>query len=715
MRRFVALCLIGLFLAMPFVVAEDSIGPYGSSATVTASDTCIMRVQYKDGYPRSGAYVQTADGSIFIGITDVNGEVDCSFLSPGGYTFRAYYPGGGPQFGYDTSWILPANCTITKCDSEITPPAITVLSPQNQTYDGRLVPLNFTVYDFSPISWMGYSLDGQANATVTGNTTLNVDKGSHSVVVYANDTYGNMGSSGAVCFSSLGGCVVVRCQYMDGYPRSGANVWIYSPTNKEIGTTGEDGEVTNCNLGLSGGTCWIKAYWPSGIQFGFNTELPVDSNGDGTATIQKNIEITPPAIDILSPQNLTYYSSSFPLTFAVYDYSPISWIGYSLDNQPNTTITGNTIISVEDGAHEIVVYANDTFGNMGSSQIVCFTANSSLYEPWETSFIGLDSYPIVDFAVYNGSLYAAADSRLYACDGTSWNVVDAPAFVTSLEPYGGKLVVGGKGGLYSYDGTSFSLIFSAPTYVKVLGAYNNTLYAGTMLDNPPKLYYCNGPPENSANWHADTGFSSILNFSGAFGSIDSFAVYNGKMYVASGNTVYCFDGTGWSVALSYEYAYAFLDMQVYNGKLYLATRDQAWRKPLYQGGTGFSGRVIEYDGENWTTVLDHDYWVYSLEVYDDKLYAGTANKILTYNGTSWETSFNATEGAYYAISMITYDGKIYTGMGNGYIFADPAPAKAEQETITVPEFPSTTVLAVFMALTMLAAALTRKHRSRRFS
>jgi hypothetical protein len=185
------------------------------------------------------------------------------------------------------------------------------------------------------------------------------------------------------------------------------------------------------------------------------------------------------------------------------------------------------------------------------------------------------------------------------------------------------------------------------------------------------------------------------------------------MYVGSGGTLYSFNGTDWSVATSYDDVSAFLDMQVYDGKLYLATRDQAWRKPLYQGGTGFSGRVIEYDGENWTTVLYHDYWVYSLEEYDGKLYAGTANKILMYNGTTWETSFNATEGAYYAISMITCDSKIYAGMVNGYIFADPAPAKAEQETITVPEFPSTTILAILVALTMLAAALTKKNKTRR--
>ncbi len=116
-----------------------------------------------------------------------------------------------------------------------------------------------------------------------------------------------------------------------------------------------------------------------------------------------------------------------------------------------------------------------------------------------------------------------------------------------------------------------------------------------MLDKPPTLYYCNGSCENPSNWYVDTGFTAMLNFSGAFGSIDSFALYNNTMYVTSGGTVYCFNGTDWSVIKTYDDVYAFLDTQVYNDKLYLATRDQAWRKPFYQGGTGFSGRVIEYN------------------------------------------------------------------------------------------------------------------------
>jgi len=102
-------------------------------------------------------------------------------------------------------------------------------------------------------------------------------------------------------------------------------------------------------------------------------------------------------------------------------------------------------------------------------------------------------------------------------------------------------------------------------------------------------------------------------------------------------------------------------------------------------------------------------------LYDGKLYVGTANRIYTFNGTFWDVSFYSAEGAYHAVSIINYDGKIYAGMGNGYIFADPAPLKANPETIVVPEFPSTAILVASMAITVLATVLTRKKGTRRFS
>lgn len=47
--------------------------------------------------------------------------------------------------------------------------------------------------------------------------------------------------------------------------------------------------------------------------------------------------------------------------------------GYSLDNQANITIHGNTAFVAEEGSHSIILYARDTVGNTGSSNTVHFT------------------------------------------------------------------------------------------------------------------------------------------------------------------------------------------------------------------------------------------------------------------------------------------------------------------------------------------------------
>ena len=81
-----------------------------------------------------------------------------------------------------------------------TPPIISALSLENKTYNQNDLSLNFTVDE--PISWMGYSLDGQANITAAGNFTLTaLPSGSHTFTLYANDTVGNMGASETINFS----------------------------------------------------------------------------------------------------------------------------------------------------------------------------------------------------------------------------------------------------------------------------------------------------------------------------------------------------------------------------------------------------------------------------------------------------------------------------------------------------------------------------------
>jgi hypothetical protein len=108
--------------------------------------------------------------------------------------------------GHTYSWV-PGNYAPVAVNEQYTPfgygtvpPAIVVVSPENKTYNVTDFSLAFTLN--KPAVWMCYSLDGQENVTVSGNTTLSgLSNGLHSLVVYANDTFGNMGASENVNFT----------------------------------------------------------------------------------------------------------------------------------------------------------------------------------------------------------------------------------------------------------------------------------------------------------------------------------------------------------------------------------------------------------------------------------------------------------------------------------------------------------------------------------
>jgi hypothetical protein len=53
-----------------------------------------------------------------------------------------------------------------------------------------------------PAAWLGYSLDGQENVTINGNTTIaGLPNGLHDVTVYAKDSFENTGASEPISFS----------------------------------------------------------------------------------------------------------------------------------------------------------------------------------------------------------------------------------------------------------------------------------------------------------------------------------------------------------------------------------------------------------------------------------------------------------------------------------------------------------------------------------
>jgi N-acetylneuraminic acid mutarotase len=115
-------------------------------------------------------------------------------------------------------------------------------------------------------------------------------------------------------------------------------------------------------------------------------ETPLDVNEQYTPVGYGTIA---PKISIQSPLNQSYKVSNVSLSFSVKVFSPDKapmWLGYSLDEEQNVTITGNTTLAeLSNGLHTVTVYANDTFGNMGASQTVDFTV--AVPEPFPTATV----------------------------------------------------------------------------------------------------------------------------------------------------------------------------------------------------------------------------------------------------------------------------------------------------------------------------------------
>ena len=155
-----------------------------SKISVTWDDTQIPTVPsplITDGYGN------------FTGIISVLNQTD------GTYTVKAVDK-IGTEASATFTVTLEAQSTIKTTAPENTSLVISVLSPENKTYSVTDVPLEYTVNRFFYLTT--YSLDGQANVTIIGNTTLTgLSEGPHSIVVYIEDRPGNISSSETIYFT----------------------------------------------------------------------------------------------------------------------------------------------------------------------------------------------------------------------------------------------------------------------------------------------------------------------------------------------------------------------------------------------------------------------------------------------------------------------------------------------------------------------------------
>jgi N-acetylneuraminic acid mutarotase len=115
------------------------------------------------------------------------------------------------------------------------------------------------------------------------------------------------------------------------------------------------------------------------------------------------LESTPPKISVLSPANETYSNSSVHLVYAV--DKPVNWTCYSIDGTLNETIAGNaTLTELSSELHNLTVYAQDVFGNIGASETIYFT----IIEPFPTTLVAAS---VITGAVIGIGLFVYLEKR----------------------------------------------------------------------------------------------------------------------------------------------------------------------------------------------------------------------------------------------------------------------------------------------------------------
>jgi hypothetical protein len=178
--------------------SEKSIIPIEASAsTISVKSLTYNATYYVDGkgpYKLQTNHFLNYQYDLFFGSVSATSEL---YLLPQGKHNLTVYINAYTK-GYETPKIT-GEATIYFGVGDITPPNITLCEMDGQVFNQTTIPLNFNLNESTP--WIAYSLDNDIQIAITANTTLTATTGDHTIVVYANDTAGNIGQSETAHFT----------------------------------------------------------------------------------------------------------------------------------------------------------------------------------------------------------------------------------------------------------------------------------------------------------------------------------------------------------------------------------------------------------------------------------------------------------------------------------------------------------------------------------
>jgi len=229
----------------------------------------------------------------------------------------------------------------------------------------------------------GLLLDGSFDCTITGNVIEGSSSlgGSNTRVVGNNITIYSVYSQSRVWFRSIHPGIFYHNNFLSPITiQEGANhIW----DNGREGNYWSNYNGTDANGDGIGDTPYV-------IDDNYQDRYPLMAPFDiDSVPVELPEWATPPSVHLINPENTIYASTNVTLEFTVNKQT--SWVGYSLDEQDNVTVTGNiTITGLSRGLHNVTVYAKDSFENMGASETITFSVAEEP-EPFPTALVATAS------------------------------------------------------------------------------------------------------------------------------------------------------------------------------------------------------------------------------------------------------------------------------------------------------------------------------------
>ena len=415
------------------------------------------------------------------------------------------------------------------------PPDVNIISPANTTYYTTSIPINYTSSDTNlQTTWYQYN---STNTTLTANITLTALNNQEStLILWANDTAGNINSTSTTfTVDEIPPTITLNSPINNTYTNN---------TSMEFNFTAIDNLASNMSydLYLNGVlnrtgttlnntlTSFSVTSLTDGIYIWNVTATDNAGNTGSSATRTFTVDTTPPLVNIISPTNTTYNTTSIPLNYTSSDTNlQTTWYQY---NGTNTTLTANiTLTALNNQESTLILWANDTAGNINSTAVT-FTVdtippNVNIISPVNTTY-STTSLPLnytssdtnlqTTWYQYNGTnttltanitltalnnqestliLWANDTAGNINSTAVTFTVDTTPPEVTIISPlsitYNTSSVIlklsrsdnfGINTSLYSVDGAA-NLTYSAPTTVTELanGTHNIVVFTNDSVGN----------------------------------------------------------------------------------------------------------------------------------------------------------------------------------------------------------------------------------------